>query len=368
MSRRARLTIDTEALIHNAAVARRHAGDRDVFVAVKADGYGHGMERVANRLVPEVDGFFVATVGEGERLRKAGITKRIMVLQGVVDQAEARRCARVFLEPVFHDPSQIDAVGNHGFGLPLTAWIKLDTGMHRAGFNPERFESAYRQLAGLKGLRGHPGVLTHFARADEPDRPETAAQIECFRQSVTPVLTGPDGSGIETSLCNSAALLGFPDAGGSMVRPGIMIYGGNPFVDGSTAADHDLRPVMTLTSRLIAIREVAKGAPVGYGGRYLAPETMPVGVVSIGYGDGYPRHAPDGTPLVVNGQRSQLIGRVSMDMITVDLRGINAAVGDMVELWGPQQPIDEVSNAAETISYELMCQMSGRVLIDENGA
>lgn len=364
MTRRARLRIDADALMHNAEVARRHAGRREVFVAVKADGYGHGMERVAYCLVSMVDGFFVATVGEGERLRKSGITKRIMILQGVMDQAEARRCARAFLEPVFHHRSQIEAVGAHGFGLPLTAWMKLDTGMHRAGFNPDEFARAYDRLAGLRGLRGRPGVLTHFARADEPDRPETPAQIDCFRQSVG-ALSIEAGEELETSLCNSAGLMAFPEAGGSMVRPGIMIYGGNPFVDGTTAADHDLRPVMTLTAPLIAVRNVPKGAPIGYGGRYVAPETMPVGVVSIGYGDGYPRHAPDGTPVVVNGQRTQLIGRVSMDMITVDLRNVRASVGDEVELWGAQLPIDEVSSASETISYELMCQLSGRVaLID----
>lgn len=364
MTRRARLRIDTDALTHNAQVARRHAGTRDVFVAVKADAYGHGMERVAHCLLPEVDGFFVATVGEGERLRKSGITKRIMILQGVMDQAEARRCARSFLEPVFHHQSQIDAVGTHGFGLPLTAWMKLDTGMHRAGFNPDEFPQAYAQLAGLRGLRERPGVLTHFARADEPDRPETPSQIACFQQSIEPLNTVA-GAEMETSLCNSAGLLAFPEAGGSMVRPGIMIYGGNPFVDGTTAADHDLRPVMTLTAPLIAVRSVPKGAPIGYGGRYVAPEAMPVGVVSIGYGDGYPRHAPDGTPVVVNGQRTQLIGRVSMDMVTVDLRNIQASVGDEVELWGPQLPVDEISSASETISYELMCQMSGRVALVE---
>lgn len=363
MSRRARMRMDADALRHNVEVARRHAGARGVFVAVKADGYGHGMERVAQVLAPLVDGLFVATVGEGQRLRKSGVTKRIMVLQGVVSQSEARLCARMFLEPVFHHQSQIAAVGHHGFGLPLTAWVKLDTGMHRAGFNPEEFEAAYRRLAGLKGLRGRPGVLTHFARADEPGRLETAAQIDCFRTTIEPIRIDA-GEEIETSLCNSAALLAFPDAGGSMVRPGIMIYGGNPFVAG-TAADYDLRPVMTLTSRLIAIRTVPKGGAVGYGGRFVAPEAMPVGVVSIGYGDGYPRHAPDGTPVVVNGQRTQLIGRVSMDLITVDLRDVQATVGDLVELWGAQQPIDAVAAAAETIGYELMCQVSGRVTVDE---
>lgn len=360
MHRRAVLRFDLDALQHNARVARRHAGDRRVFAAVKADGYGHGMGRVAEILRSEVDGFVVASPGEGEALRQAGITQRIMVLQGVIDQGEARRCARLFLEPVFHHESQIEAVGTHGFGLSLTTWLKLDTGMHRVGFNPEDFPAAYERLAGLRGINGPPGVLTHFARADEPERPETLRQIEQFADSI-------QGLEASTSLCNSAGLMAFPAAGGDVVRPGIMLYGGNPFVTGR-AAEHDLRPVMTLSTRLIAVRHVAKGAPVGYGGRYVAPEAMPVGVAAIGYGDGYPRHAPDGTPLRVNGQPSQLIGRVSMDLITLDLRGIRAKVGDTVELWGGLQPIDAVASAAGTISYELMCQVSGRVGVGQTAA
>ena len=351
--RRPELTIDLAALRHNAAVARQAAKGRKLLAAVKADAYGHGMATVARALRDRVDGFMVATLGEGEALRQAGITQRVLVLQGVMSQAEARRAARRFLEPVFHHVNQIDAVGTVGFGLPLTAWIKLDTGMHRVGFTPEEFAQAYARLSALRGVRPNPNVLTHFACADEPDRGPTDDQITLFKQTTT------ECSG-ETSLCNSAGLLAFPQAGGDWVRPGIMLYGGNPFITG-TAADWDLKPVMTLTTQLIAVREVQAGERVGYGGKFTAPATMPVGVVSIGYGDGYPRHAPNGTPIVVNGQRTQVIGRVSMDLVTVDLRGIQAQVGDTVQCWGDQLPIDEVAQAAGTISYELMCQMSGRV-------
>jgi alanine racemase len=351
--RRSELTIDLSALRHNVAVARQAANGRKLLAAVKADAYGHGMATVARAVRDQVDGFMVATLGEGEALRQTGITQRVLVLQGVMNQAEARRAARRFLEPVFHHVSQIDAVGTVGFGLPLTAWLKLDTGMHRVGFTPEDFPEAYARLGSLRGVRPNPNVLTHFACADEPDRSPTHDQITLFEQT-TAHCPG------ETSLCNSAGLLAYPEAGGDWVRPGIMLYGANPFITG-TASDLGLKPVMTLTTQLIAVREVQAGARVGYGGRFTAPEIMPVGVVAIGYGDGYPRHAPNGTPIIVNGQRTQVIGRVSMDLVTVDLRGVQAQVGDTVQCWGDQLPIDEVAQVAGTISYELMCQMSGRV-------
>jgi alanine racemase len=351
--RRPELTIDLSALRHNVAVARQAAHGRKLLAAVKADAYGHGMATVARAVRDLVDGFMVATLGEGEALRQTGITQRILVLQGVMNQAEARRAARRFLEPVFHHASQIEAVGKVGFGLLLTAWLKLDTGMHRVGFTPEAFPEAYARLSALRGIRPNPNVLTHFACADEPDRGPTHDQIALFKQTTV------DCPG-ETSLCNSAGLLAYPEAAGDWVRPGIMLYGGNPFITG-TAAELGLKPVMTLTTQLIAVREVQAGERVGYGGRFTAPETMPVGVVSIGYGDGYPRHAPNGTPIVVNGQRTQVIGRVSMDLVTVDLRGVQAQVGDTVQCWGDQLPIDEVAQVAGAISYELMCQMSGRV-------
>ncbi len=351
--RRATLTLDLSALRHNAEIAKKAAGGRKIMAAVKADGYGHGAATVAHALRESVDGFMVATLGEGEALRQAGITQRIVVLQGVMSQAEARRAAQRFLEPVFHHASQIEAVGAVGFGLPLTAWMKIDTGMHRVGFTPQEFPAAYARLSALRGVRPNPGVLTHFARADEPNPAATQAQIALFN-TITAAHLG------EKSLCNSAGLLAFAEAGGDWVRPGIMLYGGNPFTTG-TAADQHLRPVMHLSTQLIAVRTIQAGEAVGYGGRFTAPETMPVGVAAIGYGDGYPRHAPDGTPVIVNGQRTQLIGRVSMDLIMLDLRGIAAHVGDRVECWGAHLPIDEVASAASTISYELMCQMSGRV-------
>ncbi|MFI9654823.1 alanine racemase [Guyparkeria sp. GHLCS8-2] len=352
--RRARLLIDTRAMRHNLGVAREAAGTRSIFAAVKADGYGHGLLTAARAFSKaQVDGLAVATPGEGIALREAGFSERILVLQGALTTEELEYAADRSLDLVFHELDQLDVLERHGASLPagrIRAWIKVDTGMHREGLVPEQVQSARERLAACPAVAGSIGLMTHFARADEPDGTSTEQQIETFRAIAR------DWSG-ETSLCNSAALLGASEAGGDWVRPGIMLYGGNPFIFGD-AAQLRLQAAMTLKTVLVAVRQVPRGEPVGYGGRFVAPETMPVGLASVGYGDGYPRHAPDGTPILVNGQRSQVIGRVSMDLVTVDLRGIKAQVGDEVECWGNGLPIDQVAQAAGTISYELMCQVS----------
>ncbi len=355
--RRARLLIDTAAMRHNLGVAREAAGSRSIFAAVKADGYGHGLLTAARAFsAAGADGLAVATPGEGVALREAGLPERILVLQGALTADEFQLGAAHSLETVFHDPSQLDLLERQAATLPpggLRAWIKVDTGMHRAGLMPAQVPSARQRLAACPAVGRGIGLMTHFARADEPDVGPTERQIETFRA------VAGDWPG-ETSLCNSAALLGTSRAGGDWVRPGIMLYGGNPFIFGESA-QHRLRAAMSLRTVLVAVREVARGETIGYGGRFVAPETMPVGVASIGYGDGYPRHAPDGTPILVNGKRSQIVGRVSMDLVTVDLRGIDARVGDEVECWGNGLPIDRVAQAAGTISYELMCQVSGQL-------
>ncbi|WP_410473667.1 alanine racemase [Guyparkeria sp. TX1] len=355
--RRARLLIDTRAMRHNLEVARDAAGTRSIFAAVKADGYGHGLLTAARAFSKaETDGLAVATPGEGIALREAGLSERILVLQGALTTEELEAAAARSLDLVFHEMAQLDLLESHAPSLPagrIRAWIKVDTGMHREGLVPEQVQSARDRLSVSPAVGGTIGLMTHFARADEPNGSATDEQIETFRA------VGRDWSG-ETSLCNSAALLGASTAGGDWVRPGIMLYGGNPFIFGE-AAQYRLQAAMTLKTVLVAVRQVPRGEPIGYGGRFVAPESMPVGLASVGYGDGYPRHAPDGTPILVNGQRSQVIGRVSMDLVTVDLRGIEAQVGDEVECWGSGLPIDQVAQAAGTISYELMCQVSGQL-------
>jgi len=360
MMRRARLTIDADALRHNLGVARRAAGERGIFAAVKADGYGHGLLTSASAFADAgSEGFAVATPGEALALREAGFEQRILVLQGPLDAEEIELGIAHRLEMVFHDVSQIETLerecsrwGGAGRQGRIEAWLKLDTGMHRAGIMPAAIAEARARLQRCPAVAGRVGLMTHFARADEPDPSWTREQVACFDECAA----GWSGA---TSLCNSAGLLGHA-AGGDWVRPGIMLYGGNPFIFGR-AADHDLRAAMHFRTVLIAVREVPRGEGIGYGGRFVAPETMPVGIAAVGYGDGYPRHAPDGTPILVNGQRTQVVGRVSMDMVTVDLRGIEARVGDEVECWGEQLPVDTVSQAAGTISYELMCRMGAEL-------
>jgi len=345
--------IDLAALRHNFGVLRAAADGAKIFPVLKADAYGHGMLPCAQALRDLADGFVVATVGEAEALRRAGLTQRLMVLQGFASLAEARQAARLMLEPVVHQPWQVELLESGHTGLPLRVWLKIDTGMHRMGIEPEQAGELYARLMASGRLRGAPGLMTHFACADEPDPAITQRQIEVFRQATA----GLQG---ERSLSNSAGLLGGYDAGGDIVRPGIALYGGNPFVYGS-AADHGLRPVMTLTTRLLAVRRHPAGAAIGYGASWICPEDMPVGIAAIGYGDGYPRLAPAGTPVLVNGQRAALIGRVSMDLITLDLRGIDARPGDEVELWGGALPVDEVARAIGTISYDLSCAVGAHV-------
>lgn len=346
--------IDLEALRHNFGVLRGAAGERKVFPALKADAYGHGMLSCAQALREMADGFVVATLGEAEALRKAGITQRLMVLQGFASLAEARLAARLMLEPVVHQPWQVDLLESGHTGLPLRVWLKIDTGMHRMGIEPGEAQAIHARLVASGRLRGAPGLMTHFACADETDSGSTERQIAAFHAATE----GLEG---ERSLANSAGLLGDFGAGGDIVRPGIALYGGNPFLHGS-AADYGLRPVMTLVTRLLAVRQQPAGAAIGYGGTWTCPEDMPVGIAAIGYGDGYPRRTPAGTPVRVNGQRAAIIGRVSMDLVTLDLRGIDARPGDPVELWGAGLPVDEVARAIGTISYDLTCSVGAHVV------
>ncbi|MFZ5535963.1 MAG: alanine racemase [Pseudomonadota bacterium] len=351
--RPARARIDLTALRHNFGVLKSAADGAKVFPAIKADAYGHGMLACAQALRDLADGFVVATLGEAEVLRKAGITQRIMVLQGFASLTEARLAARLMLEPVIHQAWQVDILEHGHTGLPLRVWLKIDTGMHRMGIEPEQAGVLHERLMASGRVRGAPGFMTHFACADEPDPVLTRRQIEVFRRATA----GLEG---ERSLSNSAGLLGGFGAGGDIVRPGIALYGGNPFVYGQ-AAEHGLRPVMTLTTRLLAVREHPAGAAIGYGATWTCPEAMPVGIAAIGYGDGYPRRTPPGTPVLVNGQRAAIIGRVSMDLITLDLRGVEARPGDEVELWGRALPVDEVAQAIGTISYDLTCAAGAHV-------
>ncbi|MCU0971180.1 MAG: alanine racemase [Gammaproteobacteria bacterium] len=349
--------IDLGALRHNLACARAAAPGRRVMAVVKANGYGHGLLRAA-RALSEADAFAVARVGEGVQLRDAGLGKRIVVLEGFFDERELAEAVRLGLDLVFHQPEQLGMLEAAHLDRPLRAWLKVDTGMHRLGFGLDDALSAFEALAAASLPAERPGLMTHFANADDPADPRTQAQLERF---------GPLAAQLRTtvSISNSAGILGWPQGHGDWVRPGLMLYGASPML-GGRAADHGLRPVMTLRSRVIAVNRYRRGDEIGYGGTYVCPEDMAVGVVAVGYGDGYPRHARSGTPVLVKGHRAPLVGRVSMDMISVDLRGVpEARVGDDVVLWGEGLPVEEIAEHAGTIPYELTCSITGRVAVIE---
>lgn len=353
MARPTSATIHTDALRHNLGQVRQCAPGSRVMAVVKADGYGHGLERVA-RALGGADAFGVAALSDAERLRAAGISQPILLLSGFDEPADVARLRQLQVDTAIHHVSQLEMLEHADAGEPIRCWLKIDTGMHRLGFAPEFVREAHARLAALPGVVGEIVLMNHFASSDEFDNPQTREQLRVFAE-VTADLPGP------RSLANSAAVLGWPDAHAHWVRPGGALYGMS-VVAGTTGADFGLRPAMTLGTRLIAVNHVRKGSCIGYAATWECPEDMPVGVAAIGYGDGYPRAAPADTPVLVNGRPTQVIGRVSMDLMTLDLRGIpDARVGDPVVLWGPDLPVERIAEAAGTIGYELTCSITRRV-------
>jgi len=346
-------TIDLSALRHNLGIVKKLAPHSGVIPVIKADAYGHGMLPVA-RCLADLEILAVARIAEALALRQAGISQRILVLEGFFDRDEMLIASQNDLDVVIHQASQINLL-EKAPGVPgkLRFWLKIDTGMHRLGVSPDEAGGCYQRLAALACCDSTPVLMTHLANADNTESPYTSAQLDAFKK-IARLFDA------EQSLANSAAVLAWPESHQHWVRPGIMLYGSSPML-GMTAAQHGLKPVMTLSSQLIAVKHLRKGDCVGYGSTWCCPEDMPVGVVAVGYGDGYPRHAPSGTPVLVNGQRAGLVGRVSMDMLTVDLRGIEADETDEVILWGPGLAAEEVAQAADTITYELFCGVTSRV-------
>jgi alanine racemase len=353
MSRTTTATIHLDALRHNLAQLRAHAPAARVMAVVKADAYGHGLERVSDALA-SADAFGVSTFEEAERLRAAGRGQRVVLLSGFDDPADFAPMRRLDLDAVVHHEAQLAMLERHGAGSPLRIWLKLDTGMHRLGFPAARAAEAFARLRALPCVDSDIGLMTHFASSDEFDGAQTRTQLEVF-VAATAALAG------DRSLANSAAILGWPQSHAQWVRAGGALYGMS-VATGRNGADFGLRPAMTLSSRLIAINRVARGEPVGYSATWHCPEDMDVGVAAIGYGDGYPRAAPSGTPVLVNGRRVPVIGRVSMDLMTLDLRDApEARVGDPVVLWGEGLPVEEIAAQSGTISYELTCSITRRV-------
>ncbi|MCU7922593.1 MAG: alanine racemase [Candidatus Thiodiazotropha sp. (ex Dulcina madagascariensis)] len=345
--------IDHAALRHNLRLARQAANGRKVWAVIKADGYGHGMLRVAHCL-GDADGFAVARLDEALQLRQAGIDRPILILAGCYTDQALNKAAEAGLQIVLHHRRQLTLLQEAGvLPRPLTIWLKVDTGMHRLGFDSDEMPGIAQSLRNNPAVGGL-NLMSHLATAD--DRADSATQRQCD------LFNSLDRSLFDVcSLANSAGLLGVPDSLADWVRPGIMLYGASPFLD-TTAEEEGLRAVMTLRSRVIAVKHCRAGERIGYGGTYVCPETMPVAVIAIGYGDGYPRHAPSGTPVLVKERRLPLAGRVSMDMISVDARGLpQVQVGDEAVLWGKGLAVDEIAERAGTIAYELLCGVSQRV-------
>lgn len=348
-------TVDLAAIRHNLGVVRKTAPRSKVMAAVKADAYGHGAVEVARALeAGQVDALAVACMEEAMQLREAHLlTTPIALLEGVISIEEAALAVYERLQVVVHDHWQIALLEQLPASASVQVWFKLDSGMHRLGFplaDVPRLVETLKKHPGWK-LQGW---ITHLACADELDSPVTAQQIAAYDAALRGV-PGP------RSIANSAGLLAWPNARVDWVRPGLMLYGASP-LPGKVGSDLGLIPALTLESRLIAVREYAAGEPIGYGRTWRTPERMPIGVVAVGYADGVHRCLPSGTPVMIGGVRVPLVGRVSMDMITVDLRGAPAAaVGDPVRLWGPGLPAEEVATHAGTLAYELFCGLTQRV-------
>ncbi len=349
------MTIDLAALRHNLQRVHELAPGCSVIAMVKANAYGHGIERVANALPANALG--VASLEEGMTLREAGILQPIVLMEGLFYKDEIKEAAKQHFTLVVHHEPHVEMLEKAQVDTPFSVWLKINTGMHRLGIDPAQLDTFYTRLQNAAAVKKPIGLMTHFAEADMVDSEATAKQITLFNQ-VAAHLAGP------RSLANSAGILAWPKAHGDWVRPGLMLYGASPFAD-KTGLDHGLLPVMTLWSRLIAITKVKKGGKVGYGGTWTATEDLTIGVVGVGYGDGYPQFAKNGTPMLINGVECPLAGRVSMDMLTVDLRNQpQAKIGDPVVLWGQGLPVERVARHSGTSAYEILTRMTPRPKIE----
>ncbi len=352
-------TIDPDALRHNFGIARRYAGGARLWSVIKANAYGHGLLCAAEALRDLTDGYALLDLSDAVRLRDAGLRHPILLLEGFFQPDDLPLIAEYRLTPVIHSREQIEMLKRAGLPLRIPVYLKLNTGMNRLGFPAQQFVPALAALEAIPAV-GEITLMTHFADADM-DR-GIGEQLARLRSLI-------GGRRHALSLANSAALLRFPDAVGDWVRPGIMLYGASPFPGLKSAVALGLQPVMTLASEVIGVQDLQAGDRVGYGGIFIAQAPMRIGVVACGYADGYPRHAPNGTPVLVEGSRSATVGRVSMDMLAVDLSRLpQAGIGSRAVLWGEGLAADEVAAAAGTIAYELFCALAPRVPVKVGSA
>jgi alanine racemase len=345
LARNTLATIDVDAIAHNLVEVRARAGSARVMAVVKADAYGHGLRRCLPAL-SGADLLAVATMDEARAIRALASDLPILLLEGVVSPEELPLVERLGLEMVVHHPVQLEWLEAASARPGRRLWLKLDSGMHRLGFPLQQAHQVHARLSALPGVE-EVVLMTHFACADQVDHPLNPEQIHRFDQAV---------AGLPGARCmaNSAALLTLPQTRRDWVRAGLLLYGVSP-LEGQTGDALGLKPGMTLETRLIAVNDVPEGESIGYGARFRTTCPMRIGVAAIGYGDGYPRNMPDGTPVRVNDREQRLVGRVSMDMITIDLEGQpDANVGDPVVLWGRELPVERIAAAVDTVPYELL--------------
>jgi alanine racemase len=357
-----RALIDTAALRHNLGTIRAYAPGAKVMAVIKANAYGHGLVSTALAL-SDADSFAVARLEEALALRSAGVRAPIVLLEGVFSAEQLAEAAQHGFELVVHDPLQLKLLEAHRGAERFVIWVKIDTGMNRLGFRPESFPLALARLRALTVPALELRVMTHLARADERVEAMTREQVDVFEHAMS--AAGLDGAKrLPTSIGNSAGTLGWPKAHGDWVRPGLALYGVSPFA-GETADKHGLRPVMTLDTTVLTVRDVKRGESVGYAAAWRAQRDSSIAILAAGYGDGLPRHLANGTPVLVGGSRYPLVGRVSMDMIAVDVTGAPKIVaGNRAVIWGEGLPVEEVAAHADTIPYELLCGVSQRVPVE----
>jgi len=351
-----RAIVDTQALRHNLARSRAAAPRASVMAVVKANAYGHGLVPAAVAL-SDTNAFAVARMEEGVALRNVGLRHPILLLEGVFDSAQLEAAGQRDFELVVHCAEQIELLRAYRGPARFRVWLKVDTGMNRLGFRVQDFESAWTALHSSPAVRDELRIMTHLSSADLRDSDKTPRQLAEFARLMR-------GRKAEVSIANSAGILAWPAAHREWIRPGLLLYGVSPFA-GKRSSDFDLIPAMTLATQVIAVRQVSEGETVGYGDTWTARRPTTLAVAAVGYGDGYPRSVQSGTPVLINGRPYPLVGRVSMDMITLDVTdGPRPSVGDPVELWGKTLPVEQIAESAGTIPYELLCGVSQRVRLD----
>lgn len=360
--RTATAVIDLVSLEQNLKAIKAKVPKSQVLAVLKANAYGHGLERIATALVNKSkfqDAFGVARIDEAIALRAAGIVNPIVLLEGFFSEEDLPILAINNLQTVVHTEEQLKAIELAGLDKPLKVWLKVDTGMHRLGVMPEQFDSFYQRLMASNNVHAEIVLMSHLSCADDLLNHRTSEQTALFEELTL-------SKNCKRSMANSAGICAWPETHYQWVRPGLMLYGVSPMIE--TASEQnaiEIAPVMTLQSSLIAKRLIKVGDAVGYGAAWVAEKETEIGVIAIGYGDGYPRHAINGTPVLLNGRIVPLVGRVSMDMITVDLGPLNNdKIGDVATLWGKGLPVEKIAKFADTIPYELLCNITRRVQID----